>query len=62
MYSIQERVQIGKLHFQNNSCARTAVCLIKNLRDQYVGKTFANYVQTESVLNAVCHPDRHLRN
>lgn len=68
IYSIPERVEIVKLYFQNNSCARLTARLFneshpdKNVSDVYVGKVVQKFVDTGSVCNVKHQPQKPIRN
>lgn len=68
VYSIPERVEIVKLYFQNNSCARLTARLFKdshpdkNVNDSYVAKLVRKFVDTGSVCNVKHQPQNPIRN
>lgn len=68
VYSIAERVEMVKLYFQNNSCARVTARLFNNahpdksVSDVYVGKLLQKFSATGSVCNKKHQPQRPVRN
>lgn len=68
VYSIPERIEIVKLYFQNNSCARLTARLFnnnhpnKNVNHSYVTKIVQKFSDTGSVCNKKIQMQRVVRN